>query len=95
MAIKVLTPIHIERFNLNLSNLIISFKGAYRMNYIMNNEQKIYIVSGVACYYVDREKEPIYHENREHVINESQLSTNLLEYLYSMLKVQHTNYEDL
>lgn len=95
MAIKVLDNIHINKFNLSLSNLIISFKGAYRLNYIMNNGQKVYVVSGIACYYVDREKEPLHYENREHVINENQLNTNLLEYLYSMLKAQHTNYEDL
>lgn len=95
MAIKVIDEINIAKYNINLTNLILSFKGSYRLSYVINNGQRIYLASGLLYYYADRQKDPLYYENCEYTINENQLNTNLMEYLYSMVKSRYTNYEDL
>jgi hypothetical protein len=95
MAIKVIDNININKYNINLSNIILSFKGSYRLSYVINNGQRVYIISGILCYYADRQKDPLHYENCEYTINETQLNTNLIEYLYNMVKSRYTNYEDL
>jgi hypothetical protein len=95
MAIKILNNINIEKYNLLMSNIILSFKGTYRVNYLTQNEEKIYTVNSILYYYIDRNKDPIYSENHSYAITEQQLNNNLLEYMYTMLKNKYVNIENL
>jgi hypothetical protein len=95
MAIKILDAISIDKFGLSIANIILTFKGSYRLNYTESNNQRTYFVHGTLYYYLDRTKDPIHIANQSYAINESQLETNLLEYMYNMIKANHENYEDL
>jgi hypothetical protein len=95
MAIKLLEPIYLERYGVHLDELILSLKGTYRVYYTVNNEKKVYIVSSILYYYGERDKEPVMSEQISYTINENQLSTNLIEYMYLMLKSKYTNYQDV
>jgi hypothetical protein len=92
MAIQILDNITIEKVGLSISNLILTFQGSYRVNYTINNGQKVYSVNGTLLYYIDKTKNHIHAMNHSYVINEEQLNSNLLEYMYNMVKSRYINY---
>lgn len=95
MAIKVIEPIFLEKYGLYLSNLILSLKGTYRVYYTIHNGERVYVVDSTLYYYNDRDKNPIFLEQISYTISELQLSTNLIEYLYLMIKTRYVNYQDI
>jgi len=95
MAIKVLDSITLQKYGLNITGLILSLKGSFKLSYITNNSQRVYIVSSLLHYYSEREKEPLFCEQVSYTINESQINENLLEYMYTMIKANYANYENI
>jgi hypothetical protein len=95
MAIKVLSPIYLEKYNINLTNMILSFKGSCRLYYNTNNQnERIYWISGSLFYYADRDKQFLHLENID-VTCPDNLSGNPLDYLYSIIKNRYEQIEDI
>lgn len=95
MGIKVLDNIFIDRIGLTVVNLMLSFRSTYRLTYNMVNNSKVYVITANLYYYIDRSKDAIYSEQVSFTINDSQLETNLVEYMYNMIKSRYTNYENV
>ena len=88
MGVIILDPIQTP-YGVVLSNLYATFKGSYTL---IKKPDNTYIAKAMLYYHYDRNKKPVFYEEKTVAVDRVALASNIISMLYADLCTSLTSY---